>query len=90
MTDWYVDLKINGQQIIKELFYVGYGYTDVPIPLQWRLSLVEYLPQLINYGYSYILEGNTLTINGLSCLDAITTNSISLDVGINININCQQ
>jgi hypothetical protein len=90
MTDWYVDLKINGQQIIKELFYVGYGYTDVPTPLQWRLSLVEYLPQLINYGYSYILEGNTLTINGLSCLDAITTNSISLDVGINININCQQ
>jgi hypothetical protein len=90
LSNWYVDLKINGQQIIQELFYTGYGISDSPTPTQWRLALIEYLPQLIKYGYTYSLDGNTLTITNLSCLDNTITSSVSLDVGINININCSQ
>lgn len=90
LSEWYVDLQLNGEQVIKELFYVGYGISDVPTPLQWRLALIDYLPQLINYGYTYSLNGNILTITNLSCLNDITTSSVFLDTGINISINCSE
>lgn len=90
LTDWYVDLRIDGVQIIKELFYTGYGILDGPTDTQWRLALIQYLPQLINYQYAYVLNGNTLTISNLLCLEDTTPTSVSLDIGINININCMQ
>ena len=90
LSDWYVDLKINGEQIIKESFYTGYGMSDVPTNTQWRNALINYLPQLYNYGYTYYLNGNTLTITDLACLTQNTVDTVSLDTGINININCTQ
>jgi hypothetical protein len=88
LSDWYVDLEINGQQIIKDSFYTGYGMTDVPTNTQWRNALINYLPQLYNYGYTYYLNGNTLTITNLSCLTQNIVDTVSLNVGINISINC--
>jgi hypothetical protein len=90
LSEWYVDLQLNGEQVIKELFYVGYGISDVPTPTQWRLALINYLPQLINYGYTYSLNRNILTITNLSCLNDTATSSVYLDVGINISINCSE
>ena len=90
LTDWYVDLKINNEQIIQELFYTGYGMSDVPTSSQWKNALLNYLPQLYNYGYTYYLNGNTLTITNLSCLTQNIVDTVSLNVGINININCTQ
>ena len=90
LTDWYVDLTINGEQIIKDSFYTGYGISDVPTDSQWRNALINYLPQLYNYGYTYYLNGNTLTITNLSCLTQNIVDTVSLNVGINININCTQ
>ena len=90
LTDWYVDLTINGEVIIKDSFYTGYGISDVPSNTQWRNALINYLPQLYNYGYTYYLNGNTLTITNLSCLTQNMVDTVSLNVGINININCTQ
>ena len=90
LTDWYVDLTINGEEIIKESFYTGYGITDVPTNAQWRNALINYLPQLYNYGYTYYLNGNTLTITNLTCLTQDMVDTVSLNVGINISINCTE
>ena len=90
LSDWYVDLTISGVQIIKESFYTGYGISDVPTNTQWRNALINYLPQLYNYGYTYYLNGNTLTITDLACLTQNTVDTVSLNTGINININCTQ
>ena len=90
LSDWYVDLTINEEQIIKESFYTGYGLSDVPTNTQWRNALINYLPQLYNYGYTYYLNGNTLTITDLACLTQNVVDTVSLNVGINININCTQ
>ena len=79
-----------GEQIIKEPFYVGYGMSDVPTNSQWRNALINYLPQLNDYGYTYFLNGNTLTITNLTCSTENLTETISLNVGINININCTE
>ena len=90
LTDWYVDLTINGEQIIKDSFYTGYGISDVPTDSQWRNALINYLPQLYNYGYTYYLNGNTLTITNLTCLTQNIVDTVLLNVGINININCTE
>ena len=90
LSNWYVDLTINGEQIIKEPFYIGYGLNDVPTNSQWRNALINYLPQLYNYGYTYYLNGNTLTITNLSCLTSNLVETVLLNVGINISINCTQ
>jgi hypothetical protein len=90
LTDWFVDLTINNEEIIKESFYTGYGITDVPTNTQWRNALINYLPQLYNYGYTYYLNGNTLTITNLTCLTQNIVDTVSLNVGINISIYCTE
>ena len=87
-TEWYIDLRINNQILIQNTFYSGYGYTDVPTELQWRNSLIYYLPILYDYGYTYYLNGNNITITNLGCNSENLQDTVFLNVGININIKC--
>jgi hypothetical protein len=87
-TEWYVDLRINNQILIQDSFYNGYGYNDVPTDSQWRNALIDYLPTLYDYGYTYFLNGNRLTITNLGCVSQNLEETVVLNVGINININC--
>jgi hypothetical protein len=87
-TEWFVDLSIGGDTIIKEQFYTGYGPTDVPTNLQWKNALITYLPNLYNYGFTYFLNGNKLTVTSLTCNPRNINETFLLDVGINIDINC--
>ena len=87
-TEWYIDLRINNQILIQNTFYSGYGYNDVPTELQWRNSLIYYLPILYDYGYTYYLNGNNITITNLGCNSENLQDTVFLNVGININIKC--
>jgi hypothetical protein len=87
-TNWYVDLRIGGDIIIQELYYTGYGLTDVPSNRAWRNALIQYLPQLYDYGFNYFLNGNVLTVTSLTCTERNFGESLSLNSGINISINC--
>ena len=87
-TNWYVDLRIDGDIIIQELFYTGYGLTDVPSNRAWRNALIQYLPKLYDYGFTYFLNGNLLTITNLTCTERNIKETLSLNSGINISINC--
>lgn len=87
-TNWYVDLKIGTDVIIKEQFYTGYGQYDVPTNTQWKNALITYLPNLYNYGFTYFLNGNTLTITSLTCGTNNLNEIVVLCAGINIDINC--
>ena len=87
-TSWYVDLRIGGDILISEPFYNGYGYTDVPSNRLWRNALIQYLPELYDYGYTYFLNGNVLTITSLTCTERNKGETLSLNAGINISINC--
>jgi hypothetical protein len=87
-TIWYVDLRIGGDIIIQEPFYFGYGLTDVPSNLEWRNALIQYLPNLYKYGFTYFLNGNFLTITSLICTERNVNETLSLNSGINISINC--
>ena len=87
-TSWFVDLRIDNQILIQQTFYSGYGYTDVPTNRTWRNAVIEYLPEIYDYGYTYFLNGNILTITNLTCTERDINKSLSLNVGINISINC--
>ena len=87
-SNWYVDLRIGGDIIIQELYYTGYGLTDVPSNRAWRNALIQYLPQLYDYGYTFFLNGNVLTITSLTCTERDAKEILSLNSGINISINC--
>jgi hypothetical protein len=87
-SKWYVDLKIGGDQIILSQFYTGYGQNDVPTTNQWRSALISTLPQLYDYGFTYFLNGNFLTISSMTCEPRNQNESVVLSVGINIDINC--
>ena len=87
-SDWYVNLTIGNDTIINTLFYVGYGSTDVPINSQWRNALIESLPKLYDYGFTYFLNGNNLRITSLTCESKNLNETVSLNAGIMIDINC--
>ena len=87
-TTWYVDLKIGQDIIIQEPFYTGYGLSDVPSNRAWRNALIQYLPMLYDYGFTYFLNGNVLTITNLTCSERNFGEVLSLNSGINISINC--
>jgi hypothetical protein len=87
-SNWYVNLNIGGDSVIQEPFYTGYGLTDVPSNRDWRNALIQYLPELYKYGYTYYLNGNMLTVTSLTCTERNVGEILSLNSGINININC--
>jgi hypothetical protein len=87
-TNWYVDLRIGDEIIIQELYYTGYGLNDVPSNRAWRNALIQYLPQLYDFGFTYFLNGNVLTITNLTCTERNIGEILSLNSGINIGINC--
>jgi hypothetical protein len=94
-TEWYVDLRIENEVLIKEPVlapdgtnYVGYGYTDVPTNTMWKDSLYGYLPLLYDYGFQGEIRGNDLIVTSLTCTERNINETLTLNVGIQININC--
>ena len=87
-SQWYVDLKIGTDTVIHQLFYTGYGSTDVPTNRQWRNALIAALPSLYDYGFTYFLNGNNLRITTLTCEPRNLQEIVSLNTGIMIDINC--
>jgi len=87
-TTWYLDLKIGTDQVILVPFYYGYGYSDVPSNTLWRNTLITYLPNLYTYGFTYTLNGNFLTITSLTLEPRNIGETVSLNVGMDISINC--
>jgi hypothetical protein len=87
-SQWYLNLTIGTQTIIDVYFYQGSGISDVPTSTLWRQTLIDNLNNLYQYGYTYTLNGNFLTITNLDCVTQNSLQEVSLDVGINITLDC--
>jgi hypothetical protein len=46
LSDWYVDLTINGNKLLKNLSIQDMDMSDVPTNSQWRNALINYLPTI--------------------------------------------
>lgn len=89
---WYVEMKLNGEDIIKNSFFEGSGYTtslSAPSQSQWDVALQISLDSLINYGYDYYLSGNeNVVVYHSICSENSTGINFELNVGINFEILC--
>ena len=87
-TEWYVDLRIGSTILVQEMFFQGLGSTGYPTNQQWIDALNEYLPELYTQGYNFVVSGNQLTITNLTSSPLYNGQQLTLNVGINFNINC--
>ena len=88
-SQWYVDVRINGTQVIQSKFFEGYGTSQVPTNNQWKAALLFNLSQLINEGYYFYVNGNTVTVYNLTCVGTTEVTTLQINVGVNIDITCQ-
>jgi hypothetical protein len=95
-SEWYVDVRLNGNQIIDYKFFDGYGYsvsgTSFPTQTNWLNALYDSLPQLIDSGLTFNIDEttNVVTIYNNNCMTLSGTDNLELNVGINFDIICNQ
>jgi hypothetical protein len=87
-TQWYVDVRIDGVQLIESKFFDGYGTNGVPTNNQWKAALLYNLSQLVNYGYYFFVNGNNITVYNLTCQTETPVSTLQINVGVNIDITC--
>jgi hypothetical protein len=88
VSEWYMELKIDNQVLIKEKFYTGYGPNDAPTNTNWKTTLYNYLPNVVTYGLNYSIEGEKLKISNLGNNQNFVNQNLTLNVGINLNLTC--
>ena len=95
-SEWYVDARLNGDQIIDYKFFDGYGYsvsgTSFPTQVNWLNALYDSLPQINNEGLTFYIDETTniVTIYNNNCISLNDQNNFELNVGINFDIICNQ
>ena len=88
VSNWYVNLKIGNTVLVNQLFFTGYGEEGYPSNLQWRQALLQYLPLMNGYGYSFTINGNTLSIFNSTSTPNFNNQTLYFNVNIQFNINC--
>lgn len=87
-TKWYLDLKLDNQTILKELVYDGTGSLDVPSNQIWKTAIENYLPQLLNQGIYYSINGETLYIYNSGCDNYLSNKNLKINVGLEFSVSC--
>jgi hypothetical protein len=90
VSNWFVDVRIDGNIMFQSQFFTGIGLSQVPTNNQWKSALLLYLSQLINDGYYFFVNGNTITVYKLACAEDDIPSTLQINVGINIDITCNQ
>ncbi len=88
VSQWYVDLRLDNNILVQEIFYTGYGANDAPSNTDWFNGLNDKLQYLYQEGLDYSINNNVITISNSSCMDNFTDKTIYLNIGINITIDC--
>jgi hypothetical protein len=90
-TEWYVNIKFNGDLIINYKFFDGVGLNlpfSTPTANEWLTALNSQLDELLNYGLNYLILDNNLSVTNLTCNNFVLGNEFELNVGINFDISC--
>ena len=93
-STWYVDLILNGVNLVHKEFFTGYGNTNpiasYPSANTWLVSLKDALDDLQSDGLSYVINNTnqTVTIYNGNCLPLSVTQDFKINVGINFNMLC--
>lgn len=93
ISNWFIVIKLNGNIIIDQPFFTGYGVFDptysYPNNTQWLQGLNEALQDLFNDGYGYIIQGETFSLFNLNCEPTDIGNTLEVSIKFNLSINCE-
>jgi hypothetical protein len=87
-SEWFVDIRIDGDILVQEPFFTGYGLNQVPTNTDWVNGILSNLSDLNNHGYYGYIDGNNLYVRTLACVFSISDNPLELNIGINLSISC--
>ena len=88
-STWYVDVRLDSTILVQEIFYIGYGMQDYPTFIEWINALNSKLQYLYQSGLNYSIDSNNiLTVSNTGCNDDFTNKTLTVNVGVNIEINC--
>lgn len=88
ISTWYVDLKLGTQQLVKQPFFVGYGFLEFPTEQQWIDGLDTHLSEIYQYGMNYNVNNERIIISNSGCVELFKDKTLTLNVGINVDISC--
>ena len=89
ISDWYVDVRLDSTILVQEIFYTGYGAQDYPTFTDWINALNNKLQYLYQSGLNYNIDSNNiLTVSNTGCDPEFTDKTLTVNVGVNIKINC--
>jgi hypothetical protein len=88
LTNWYVDIRVNGVPIAQDYFFSGSGPAGVPTTGDWVDALDTTLLSLQTLGYSYVMntQDETVLIYNNNCVPS--NDDISINVGISFQVLC--
>lgn len=88
-SKWYVDVRLDSTILVQEEFYTGFGGQDYPTFNEWINALNDKLQYLYQYGLNYTIDNNNiLTVSNTGCEPNFTDKTLTVNVGVNIEINC--
>ena len=90
-STWYVDLRLDDMILVQEPFFIGYGLdsiNSVPTNNDWLDALEDKLSTIYQYGMNYNVNSDRVIISNSGCLELFRNKTLSLNIGINIAINC--
>jgi hypothetical protein len=88
ITSWFVEIQIDGTNLIQIPFFEGFGPLEVPNDNDWRVAVNTALLRLIDFSYYYIVFGDVITIYNLLCPEDQEIESLNINVGINFKLEC--
>jgi hypothetical protein len=87
-STWYIDLRLDDTILIQQPFFTGYGIYEYPSEEQWVNALDTYLSSIYQYGLNYNVDINRLIISNSGCIELFANKTLTLNVGINVEISC--
>lgn len=95
ISTWYVDLILNGNILVHNEFFTGYGNSNpiasYPSQSDWLNALETSLTNLQSEGLNYVINNDdTVTVYNGNCIPLSVTQDFKIDVGINFNLLCLQ
>jgi len=88
VSEWFVDVRINGVVLTQYPFYNGIGPSDFPTGTQWVSGLENALGDLQTSGYSYNIDETNQIVNVFNNNCQPNFDDFQLNVGINFEVYC--
>lgn len=88
VSQWYVDIRINGTTIADYPFFNGVGTSQFPTPQEWVDALGDTFQSLLTSGYSYNIDDtvNEIIVYNNNCQPNF--DELQINVGINFEVYC--